>query len=1023
MPLNKEQSLARFHRKGNVLISAGAGSGKTTVLTQRVMDLIIDEHVPLSSLLILTFTNAAANHMKEKIRKALLGQNRFKEANDIDASFIMTFDAYALFLVKKYHHDLHLDARMDVIDPSFLDYYLKSNLDTIFTRYYEENTAFFERLIQRYVIKDDQTLKDFILKIYRHLDLKPSSSEFIATYVQTYFNESFIHRGLEKLEGYLLQQIEGLKHLSTFLEDSDEMGRILDTFQPLSEYDSLDDLITKILQTKIISTRGLSEEDKAIKASIRDDFNALKRYEALLPISMYIEAYRATQSDIEVILAILNELIMTMDEVKRSFKKFSFQDIAKFATRLLDLPHIQKEVTESLQYIMIDEYQDTNDIQEAFISKIASLNVFMVGDIKQSIYRFRHANSAIFSNKLSTFKPYHDSDASIDKVIHLNRNYRSRPEVLDSINSIFRPMMSVAYGGVNYIGDQVLQPGNDVYNALRDPEETYAIDHLAYTPSEFFAKEDEPYLIVQDILSRLEKKQLILDDNTQSLRPIMYRDIAILIDRKTSFDTYVDIFSKAGIPLQIYAERNVSSSDLYRLVKNVVLVLSYGPFNTVPSILKKPLMSILRSYVFNVDDVMIHSIITDQVAFTTTELFTILKPLYPLLQTLPLSLLFNHLNLAFKLESQLLRLEGLQDNLARLQAIHRLFNHATELGYTIHDFHHFLQTTSDLDIELTVAEGKSTDNAVTLMTIHKSKGLEFSFIYYPGLDKRFNFSDSRGYYHVDDTFGIQLPYPHLPFRYPLFKDILVEKEKNETISEYIRLFYVALTRAKEKMVLVYPTTKLKTIESVSKARSFLDLLSFSEVVDVNSTIPLVVHQVPTRSSHQGNSTTSITFDRLHLSFERYEPIRASKSQPVSIDKGALAFGNYLHECLFIVDFQTFDTQWMNDAHAKSILDTLFKLPLFESMKKNLKEGTISILKEYAYLNASGQKRIIDLCIKEGKTLTLVDYKTKRIDDPAYLKQLAIYAEDLTLLGYTIKSLNLVSILDATVMTADYPLSN
>ena len=1022
MALNKEQSLARFHRKGNVLISAGAGSGKTTVLTQRVMDLIIEENISLSSLLILTFTNAAANHMKEKIRKALLSKNRYKEANEIDASFIMTFDAYALFLVKKFHHELHLDATIDVFDPSFMDYYLKSNLDSIFARYYEDHTSSFDNLIARYVIKDDQGLKDFILKIYRHIDLKTASSEYLNTYIETYFHDTFIIQGVKKLESYVLNQVELLKSQATLLEDSDETGRIIEVLNNLSDYDSLDHLITKVVDTKFKTTRGLSEEDKAIKKSINEDLKSLKRYEALVPVSMYIEAYRATQSDIEVILTIINELTLVMDQIKRSFKQFSFQDIAKLATQLLDLPHIQKEVAQSLQYIMIDEYQDTNDIQEAFISKIASFNVFMVGDIKQSIYRFRHANSAIFSSKLKTFKPYHDADESIDKVIHLNMNYRSRPEVLTDINTIFRPIMSDTFGGINYVGDQVLQPGNPTYPTLKDPHETYTIDHLTYVPSESYGHEDEPYLIASDLLSRIEKKQLILDEHTQTLRPMMYRDIAILIDRKTSFETYVEIFSKAGIPLQIYAERNVSSSDLYRIIKNLVMVLDYGPFDNIPSILKKPLMSLLRSFLFDLDDQTIHTIITEVTPFHSTGLSTILSSLYPLLISLPLSQLFQQINLAFQFEKNLLRLPDLQENLARYQAIQRLFTHATQLGYTIKEFHHFLQTTSDLDIELTVAEGKSTDNAVTLMTIHKSKGLEFPFIYYPGLHKRFNVSDSKGYYHIDDTFGIQLPYPHLPYKYPLFKDLLVEIEKNEMISEYIRLLYVSLTRAKEKIVLVYPTTKVKPIEAVSKVRSFLDLLSYSNVVHTTAKFPNVDHTLPKKVVLEGQPTTSLSFDRLNLSFERYEPIRASKSTPVSIDKGALAFGNYLHECLFIVDFSTYDTRWMTDDYVKAILDKLFKFPLFQSIQSKLNNGTITILKEYAYLNASGQRRIVDLCIKEGKTLSIVDYKTKAIDDPSYIKQMSVYAEDLTNLGYTIQSLTLVSILDASVQTVLYPLS-
>jgi hypothetical protein len=168
--------------------------------------------------------------------------------------------------------------------------------------------------------------------------------------------------------------------------------------------------------------------------------------------------------------------------------------------------------------------------------------------------------------------------------------------------------------------------------------------------------------------------------------------------------------------------------------------------------------------------------------------------------------------------------------------------------------------------------------------------------------------------------------------------------------------------------------------------------------------------------------SSLTFDAVEYSFETQTLRRASKAISTSVSSSTLAYGQYLHECLFIIDFKTFKTDWIEDPSLRTIFDTLFTLPLFTSLKEKLNQGRITLLKEYTYINSAGQKRMIDLVVKEGNDLYLLDYKTKGIDDPAYPLQLSIYADDLTALGFRVVSLTLVSILDAVIKPLPYPLS-
>ena len=1021
MSLNKFQQLAKNHRQGNVLISAGAGSGKTTVLAQRVIDLVVDEKVPLSSLLILTFTNAAANNMKDKIRQSLLKLHRYQEANEVDASFIMTFDAYALFLVKKYHHLMGLDASLDIFEGSILQYQLKSTLNTIFEDRYASDDVDFHSMIRKYVIKDDAQLKGFILDVFHHIDLKPDTDAYLAYYHTNYFSDDFIDFQIDALFKLLKREIDQLKMKATHFENSEEMERVLEVLDSLDPYDHIDDFLCALPTLKIKTTRGLSEHDKEIKKELNEALNDFKLHYAKYPIDGYKEAYKATKADVDSLLSIISDLMISIDSFKRYHSRYTFHDFAKYATHLLDQPSIQQEVKDSLRYIMIDEYQDTSDIQETFIQKIANQNVFMVGDIKQSIYRFRDANSDIFSNKLKNYVPYKMTDELLDRVIHLNMNYRSRPEVVSAINAIFKPIMSFSYGGVDYVGDQTLVASLPTYEVEKDPLENYDIDHLNYLPSLLQQDKDEPTLIAKDILHKIAKGHQVYDDHLKSMRSMMFKDIAILMDRKTSFEHYVSVFADAGIPLQIYADRSVSTSDMYRLFRNIFIVLHHGPFNTLSKVLRKPVMSILRSFLFDLDDKTIFDIIQGHTLFTTTHLYTLLQPLYALVNASPLLKLYHAIVEAFDIELSLLKLEDLTANMARLNAIQSVIIQVTDLGYTLKQLVEYLENTEDLKIELTIQEGKQTDNAVTLMTIHKSKGLEFPVVYFPGLNKEFNFSDTEGYYQVDKRLGIQLPYPSMNFKYSIFKALIVDKERKETISEYIRLFYVALTRTKEKIIFVYPTDKIKHRYDMSEVKSFLDLLSSANQIHTVPAFEKVDHTLVKQQTSSAHTASSIQFDAVNLSFDKKTFTRASKTISSPVSTSTLDYGQYLHECLFIMDFKTLDTQWIEDVSVRTILNKLFTLPLFSSLKDKLNLGSITLLKEYTYINHAGQKRMIDLVVKEGNDIYILDYKTKGIDDPAYPLQLSMYADDLTALGFHVVSLTLISILDAVLKPLPYPL--
>jgi ATP-dependent helicase/nuclease subunit A len=1020
MSLNKAQLLAKMHRLGNVLISAGAGSGKTTVLTQRVIDLIIDDHVPLNRLLILTFTNAAASSMKDKIRQALIKHDREKEAIEVDASFIMTFDAFSLFLVKKFHHALSLDPHIDILPEALLTYQKRVTLNKLFDTYYASEHQPFHQLVAQYVLKNDEDLKSFILKIDAKAELTGNKEHYMNSYAKTYFSSSWIDHSIQAFYQTIIDVLEDLKFTINDFEDNKEKEWFENLFTSFKAHTHLDSLFLVLKEVSFPRARkNLSKHDIDLRDELKKVFKSLKQYGDMTPIENYKIAYQTTQPYVETIFSIIKDLTHHLSTYKKEMHRYSFSDIAVMATSLLDQPFYQEEISQMFDYVMVDEYQDTNDLQEAFIQKIARNNLFMVGDVKQSIYRFRNANSDIFTQKLLIYKDYQRESNKHNVIIHLNENYRSRLKTLQQINQIFFPLMSPRYGGIDYIGQQQLTYGLTRYDTLKDSHSTYAFQHLNYLPSDVDKELDEPSLIAEDIIQKINQKTLVYDDHTQSMRPMTYKDIAILIDRKSSFEHFISVFNDAGIPLKVFAEQNLSASDFFKVFQNLIIILQHGPVSTLENTLKKPYMSVLRSFMYQVPDPLLYKIITGVISIESTTLYQDIVYLFSVIPRYSLDEWMHELVHFLKLETKILSLNDIRGNLARLHAIQKLAKDLTELGYTLSQFIDYLSTMNELDIELTIPQTTLADEAVTLMTIHKSKGLEFPYVYFPGLHKTFNFSDMRGPFQVHQTYGIHLPYPHLPLSEPLFKDFIVRSEKDAVISEYLRLWYVALTRTREQVILVYRQDKVRTLNHIRQAKSFLDFLTLSGVTKMeSSTMKTVTHQRTLKPIHAPavEPDVPVDFRSINIPIQAIQSKRASKETDLSMDISAMQYGALLHEYLFLVDFSQPDLSFITDEKIKNIIQKILTQPLFQRIISGIKSKTTSVFKEYSYLNQDGQKGIIDLLVIEGNTALIIDYKLSNIADLDYQRQLSIYEQFLVNKGLKHVEKYLVSLLNNLIIS-------
>ena len=485
----KEQSDAIYKTGTNIIVSAGAGSGKTAVLSERVIEKL-KSGIHINELLILTFTKAAASEMKERIRKKIKKIPELsKELDLIDASYITTFDSFAMSIVKKYHYLLNVSKNISIIESSVIEIKKKNILDNIMDYYYSSNDPRFIKLINNFCIKDDLNVKEGILLINNKLDLRIDKIEYLKSYVSNNYESTKIKKDINKYILLLKEKIEIIKsqvdNLSLYL-DNDYITLVNDSLYGLFNSETYEEIKAYSNISLPRLPKGVSEDAKKEKESLG---KLLTKLNELCPYTNEEEIYNSilsTKDTVSIICEIIIKLHNEIMEYKKINDIYEFNDIAIMAINVLDNMEVRNELKYHFKEIMVDEYQDTNDLQEAFINKIENNNVYMVGDIKQSIYRFRNANPYIFKNK---YDNYSKNNGGIK--IDLLKNFRSRSEVLDNINTIFNLIMDDEIGGADYISTHQMVFGNNTYINEGKTKEDYNLEVLTYddkTPN--YSKEE-----------------------------------------------------------------------------------------------------------------------------------------------------------------------------------------------------------------------------------------------------------------------------------------------------------------------------------------------------------------------------------------------------------------------------------------------------------------------------------------------------------------------------------------------------
>lgn len=1002
MNWTKEQLEAITECGKNIIVSAGAGSGKTEVLSERVIYNLKNRNMHINEMLILTFTKNAAYEMKERIKKKILkNEEIINEAKLIDSADITNFDAYTLALVKKYHYILNLDANLGIIDSSIINVKKNKIINEIFDEYYKENNTSFNTMILNFCNKNDKPIKELILNLDTKLELLTNKEEYLNNYIANYYNETNMNNLFEEYTNILKELINKIKLLldNLYYETPSKFyEKYFQTLTPLINAQNYEE-IKNNLDIENIRLTGATNQAKKYKSQITDIIKELKKQTIYTKEEQINNIYKTKDTAI-IIINILKTITTKINNYKQEHNLYEFNDISKFAIKLLkENNEIREEIKNNFKEIMIDEYQDTSDIEEEFINLIENQNVYMVGDIKQSIYRFRNANPNIFKDKYDLYK----KEPTKGKKIDLNKNFRSREEVLSNINKIFDPIMDNKIGNAEYKKEHNLIFGNNSFNIEGKTNNNNNIQIINYTKTKENTQEEiEAYIIAQDIKNKIEKKYQVFDKKTRNCK---YSDFCILMDRGTTFQTYKRIFDYLKIPLHIYQDEDILFSTETYLINNIITLLINIKKNIYNTETNFAYTSIARSYLFNIKDEEIYQTIKNK-KIKETEIYNTLLPIAKEIENLSNKEILKQIIDKLNIYEKLPKVGDIKEKTIILNNLLNKVEELNKVGIDIYGINEYIKSLIENKESIKIPASHIDIDAVTLTNIHKSKGLEYKICYYSGLYKDFSNQDIKPKIRYDEKYGIIIPIYQNGYINTFTSILNQEQYKNNDISEKIRLFYVALTRCKEKMIMIGSFQEKEDYIFDNQMVDYITRSTYKNYEEIiNSIYPYIKEYItnidtPTISKEykinkklniKSNTTEKITVTEIKNIENQIEEEHYSKTNTKLHTKEEIKNmekGTKIHYILEITDFKNPNYNNLTNEEI-NIIKNLLK----QNIMNNIKNA--KIYKEYEFIyeeNNTIKRGIIDLMLEYNTHIDIIDYKLKNTIDESYKTQLKGYKE-------------------------------
>lgn len=904
----QEQREAIFTKNCNLLVAAGAGAGKTAVLVERIIQKIMDDEddVDIDKLLVVTFTNAAASEMRERIGDAISkkleivpeSKNLQRQLMLLNKSNIMTIHSFCLQVIKNNFHVIDLDPNFRVCDETESILLKQETIDEIFEDKYEQSDEGFMQLVKCYGGKNDFKVENMILDLYEFAKSNPWPEKWISIMVERFnVGEDF---NFEKspwfpvILDYMVVELQGCKSkiekaieivenaqgIDYYLEP---MKKDLENINNIMQCRNLEELKYQFdnLQFEKLPVKRNKDADKEAKEKskkIRDDVKK-KITEISEDIFLKMNSMSKDLKEMYPKMKSLGKIVMEFNErygaKKRERGLVDFNDIEHFCLNILIDTKENGDITPSkiaLEYrqkfeeILIDEYQDSNEVQEVIMNAISKKNdipnTFMVGDVKQSIYRFRQAKPELFLDK---YNRYSDNKVGNERKIKLFKNFRSRPEIIFAVNYVFNQIMSVNIGELEYDEGEMLKSGadfpeleenimdaeNKIELHLLDKKDNDVCEDNSQNPEGAGAEninEETPDNI--QIEARLVGKRItdlinnekfkVYDKDEKKYRNVTYKDIVILLRTTSNWaPTFVEELRSFGIP--VFADTNTGYFDNIE-IRTIISLLQIidNPIQDIPllSILRSPIEGFSSEEIidirmvdrninfFSALKIIIESDDTDErIKHVSKELkdkvshfLSKLKKWRKKSLYMPIDEFIWYVYTDTGYYGFVGAMSGGKQRQANLRILFQRAKQYESTSYKgLFNFINFINKLRNSSGDMGSAKilGENED-VVRIMSVHKSKGLEFPVVILSGTGKNFNLMDMNRSVLFHSELGLGPEYVNIERRisYPtIAKQVLKKKIKVETLSEEMRILYVALTRAKEKLII---TGTAKDLEKTSE---------------------------------------------------------------------------------------------------------------------------------------------------------------------------------------------------------------
>ena len=935
----KDQEKVILQRNKNILVSAAAGSGKTAVLTERIIRLVSqgEEKTDIDRLLVVTFTSAAASEMRERIRNALTRKVEEYPEDDhlqrqitlIHNAQITTIDSFCLYIIRNNFNDIGLDPGFRVADTGEISLLKKDAAQELLEESFELANPSFLHCVECFSKPGKEgNLMEYVMNLYNFAMsypfplkwLRDSKESYVCNSLEEFETSAMITGLVSHIKDKLKDCCELLEAAIVCSEEADGPGQYLtvltnekEILSSAIEHEKYSDFYKFFTSFEFGRLPGkknpdVAEEKKELVKNIRDFVKKnvkgiASEYFSSKP-EVVLEDTNQSYEAVAQLIDLTCQFHDRFSEKKREKNLIDFSDMEHFALSILieekDGAFVPTKTAygyrEYYKEIMTDEYQDSNLVQEYLLWSISNEaagknNRFMVGDVKQSIYKFRLARPEIFMEKYKTY-PKEANDTSVR--IDLKQNFRSRHEVIDTVNQVFGQIMTEALGGITYDHDAALYSGakfpinppeSDTYDDKNNDYKTEVIllemqseeeeDPIEKNDVDFNKREAEA-LAVASRIKELYGKFYITDPESGNLRPALYKDMVILLRSNAGWDeTFKKTLEGEGIPCYITSKAGYFSALEIKEVLNFLRIID-NPRQDIP------LCSVLKSGVYQFTDEELTEIRCDKTGrhetfYESMKRFSGLRQEKE--QTHEKPQMQEETSLIQKTAQFLSALDQYR-KLACYTPIHELIYHfyyqegfyyyssalpggeqrkanldmlvekAQSFEHTsYHGLFHFIRYMEQLEkYEVDYGEANIADetaNVVRIMSIHKSKGLEFPICFLSGLAKQFNMQDMRKPMVYDLDYGIGADYinPTLRFTTPTIrKRIIINKMKMEMLGEELRILYVAMTRAKEKLIM---TGTVNDLGKVLKSQEMLeyiekDTLPLISLLSVKSFMELIV---------------------------------------------------------------------------------------------------------------------------------------------------------------------------------------